>query len=145
MRLVIGSDHGGVALKSRIMHFLEQTRPDITLINIGTDTDASVDYPDFARKGVSVILEGKADAGILICGTGLGISMMANRFKGIRAAVVHDVFTAEMSKAHNNANILCLGGRTTDPELASTLVRTWLETKFEGGRHQSRIDKLDQD
>ena len=143
MRLVMGSDHGGVVLKSRMVHFLEQTRPDIQVIDIGTGTTDSVDYPDFGRKAATLIVEGQADCGILICGTGIGISMMANRFKGIRAAVVHDVFTAKMAKAHNNANILCLGGRTTDPELASTLVSTWLDTPFEGGRHLNRIQKLD--
>jgi ribose 5-phosphate isomerase B len=143
MRLAIGSDHGGLELKRVIVDFLKTTHPEISIMDVGTYTTDSVDYPDFGRQVATHILHKEADAGILICGTGIGISMMANRFKGIRAALVHDRFTAEMSKAHNNANILCLGGRTTSVEDAKTFVKIWLDTPFEGGRHQGRLDKLD--
>jgi len=142
-RIALGSDHGGYPLKTTIKAHLASKSPALELHDFGTEDDASVDYPDFARTVVQAIKKGKADVGILVCGTGIGISMMANRYKGIRAAVVHDEFTAKMAKAHNNANVLCLGGRTTDPDLAEKLVDIWLETPFEGGRHQARLDKLD--
>lgn len=143
MKLAIGSDHGGFELKNEILSLLK-TRPEIEIIDVGTTNTESVDYPDFGRRVAEMVAHGKADTGILICGTGIGISMMANRFKGVRAALVYDSFTAEMSKAHNNANILCLGGRTTTPENAKHYVDLWLNTSFEGGRHLTRIQKLDQ-
>ena len=142
MRVAIGSDHGGLDLKNEVISFLK-TRPELSVIDSGTHTEESVDYPDFGRRVSEMILNKTADLGILICGTGIGISMMANRFKGIRAALVYDRFTAEMAKAHNNANILCLGGRTTTIENAKHFVQIWLDTPFEGGRHQTRLEKLD--
>ncbi len=143
-KLVIGSDHGGFELKTHLIHYLSTRYPNITVIDAGTHSSASVDYPDMADQTIRYILDGKADAGILICGTGIGISIRANRHKGIRAALVYDNFSAQMSKAHNNANVLCLGGRTVSPEKAAEMVQLWLETPFEGGRHQNRLLKLDQ-
>jgi ribose 5-phosphate isomerase B len=144
MRLAFGSDHGGIQLKETIKTYIQETRKDIDIIDLGTNSDDSVDYPEFGQKVARAILDGSADQGILCCGTGIGISMAANRFKGIRAAVVTDEFMAEMAKAHNNANILCLGGRTTSEHTARRFVDIWLDTKFEGERHQRRLDKLDQ-
>ncbi|MGE4170454.1 MAG: ribose 5-phosphate isomerase B [Candidatus Margulisiibacteriota bacterium] len=140
--LVLGSDHGGFELKERLKQHLIQTHPEVEVVDLGTHSTASVDYPDFAKSVAHAILGGKAALGVLVCGTGIGISIAANRFDGIRAALVHNAFTAEMAKAHNNANVLCLGGRTTEPDLACQLVDIWLKTPFEGGRHQGRLDKL---
>ena len=141
MRIAIGSDHGAFELKEAIIKHLEQKK--ISVLNCGTDSTESVDYPDIADKVVKKLQLNEVSVGILCCGTGIGISMKANRNKGIRAALVHDEFTAKMSKAHNNANIICLGGRTTSIEKAIHLINIWLETPFESGRHQKRIDKLD--
>ena len=141
MKIAIGSDHGAFELKEAIIKHLEHKK--ITILNCGTDSTESVDYPDIADKVVKKLQLNEASVGILCCGTGIGISMKANRSKGIRAALVHDEFTAKMSKAHNNANIICLGGRTTSIEKAIHLLNIWLETPFESGRHQKRIDKLD--
>lgn len=143
MKLAIASDHGGLELKTSLITHLESHYPDISIINLGTNSNDSVHYPKFGKKMATAILNKEADSGILICGTGIGISIAANRFNGIRAALVHDIFTAEMAKAHNNANVLCLGGRTTSAELAVELIDTWLSTEFEGGRHQGRLDMLD--
>ena len=139
--IALGSDHGGVGLKDIIKEHLEQKG--LTVLDCGTQGDESVDYPDFAEAVVKTILKGDAPRGILVCGTGIGISIKANRYKGIRAAVVHSSFTAEMAKAHNNANVLCLGQRVTGIEDACRYVDIWMNTKFEGGRHQGRLDKLD--
>ena len=140
MLIGIASDHGGFELKNFIKsHFI-----DLTFRDFGTNTTDSVHYPDFADLLCKDILNNAVEIGILICGTGIGISMRANRYKGIRAAVVHDLFTAEMAKAHNNANVLCLGGRTTSNEDAIKLIEKWLTTSFEGGRHAERISLLDQ-
>ena len=141
MTIAIGSDHGGLELKEAIKGYLNSRT--IDCLDLGAHTSDSVDYPDFADKVAHAILNGQAHSGILCCGTGIGISIRANRHKGIRAALVYNDVTAEMSKAHNNANIICLGGRTLSPELALTLIGIWLDTPFEGGRHQARLDKLD--
>ena len=110
--------------------------------DLGTMTDDSVDYPDFAASVSSAVTSGSADRGILVCGTGIGISIAANKFPGVRAAVVHDEFTAQMSKQHNNANIIALGGRIMPPDQACRLVDVWLNAEYEGGRHQLRLDKI---
>jgi len=141
MTIAIASDHGALELKEAIISHLKQKNIPVT--NLGTNNTDSVDYPDYADKVAEAILSGEATLGILCCGTGIGISIRANRHKGIRAALVFNKFTAEMAKAHNNANILCLGGRTTPADVATELIDTWLNTKFEGGRHQRRLDKLD--
>ncbi len=141
IRISIGSDHGGFELKETLKAHLETQGH--TVIDEGCFDTQSVDYPDFADKVTTSILSQKTELGVLVCGTGIGISIKANRNKGIRAALVYDNLTAEMAKAHNNANVLCLGGRTTDTETAKQLVDTWLTTAFEGDRHQRRLDKLD--
>lgn len=143
MRLCIGSDHGGFEFKTNIILFLNQQYPKYGLKDMGTYTKESCDYPDFADAVVQDILSKKSDLGILICGTGIGMSIRANRYQGIRAALVHDLFTAENAKKHNNANILCLGERVLPQDSAFSLISTWLNTPFEGGRHEKRIEKLD--
>lgn len=143
MTLALASDHGGLELKNYIKSYLATHYPQYNMLDFGTQDTASVDYPDYAKKVAQSILKNECECGILVCGTGIGISIAANRFKGIRAALVHNDFTAEMSKAHNNANILCLGGRTTSKEDACRYIDIWLKTPFEGGRHQIRLDKLE--
>ena len=141
--IFLGSDHGGFELKEHIKKFLKADTS-IVIQDLGTDSEKSVDYPDIAKYVCEKIINEKDALGILCCGTGIGISMKANRYKSIRAAVVYDEETAMMTKKHNNANVLCLGGRTTDFKTAKLLINKWLTTDFEAGRHQRRIDKLDQ-
>jgi len=138
--IVIGSDHGGLNLKSALNSYLAHRGFEVT--DAGTDSDASVDYPDFGQKVAELVVSGRADLGVLICGTGIGMSIAANKIPGIRAALVTDVFMARMAKEHNNANILVLGGRVLDEQKACDLVETWLNAVFEGGRHQGRLDKI---
>jgi len=135
----IVSDHGGYALKEEIKkHF-----PDLAWKDYGCFSEDSVDYPDMARTLAEGILRKDVDRGIAICGTGIGISIALNRFKNIRAALCHDLFTAEMSRKHNDANILSMGGRIIDNEKAFAIVSTFFKTEFEGGRHQRRVEKLE--
>ena len=141
MKIAVGCDHAGLVLKDAILEELRAR--DVEILDCGTDDTASCDYPDFAAEVAGLVSGGEADCGVLACGTGLGMSMVANKFRGVRAAVVHDEFTSEMSRRHNNANLLCLGGRVLAPEAAAKLLRTWLETPFDGGRHQPRVDKID--
>lgn len=138
--IAIGCDHGGFELKGHIMEHLKEKG--IEFKDYGTYSEASVDYPDCAKPVCEAVQNGTAERGILICGTGIGISIAANKYKGIRAALCSDVYSAKMSKQHNNANIICLGGRVTGRELAFMIVDTWLETEFEGGRHKNRIAKI---
>lgn len=138
--IVIGSDHGGLNLKSALTSYLQ--RRGCTVSDAGTDNDTSVDYPDFGLKVAEMVVSGTAEVGILICGTGIGMSIAANKVPGIRAALVTDVFMARMAKEHNNANILVLGGRVLDEQNACDLVGAWLDAQFEGGRHQGRLDKI---
>jgi ribose 5-phosphate isomerase B len=138
--IVIGSDHGGLSMKEALKSYLE--RRSVKVSDAGTDTDASVDYPDFGLKVAETVRSGGAEAGILICGTGIGMSIAANKVPGIRAALVTDVFMARMAKEHNNANVLVLGGRVLDDQKACDLVGAWLDATFEGGRHQGRLDKI---
>jgi ribose 5-phosphate isomerase B len=138
--IVIGSDHGGLDLKTALKNYLG--RRGYTVTDAGTDTDSSVDYPDFGQKVAEMVVAGTADSGILICGTGIGMSIAANKVPGIRAALVTDVFMARMAKEHNNANVLVLGGRVLDEQKACDLVGAWLDATFEGGRHQGRLDKI---
>ncbi|MCU0600661.1 MAG: ribose 5-phosphate isomerase B [Desulfobacterales bacterium] len=138
--IVIGCDHAGFALKELIKDYL--TAMNCAVSDCGTYNDGSVDYPDFAAQVARKISSGQYLRGILICGTGIGMSMAANRFPAVRAALCNDLFSAIMSRRHNNANILVMGGRVIGPELAKEIVRAWIETPFEGGRHQSRIDKM---
>jgi ribose 5-phosphate isomerase B len=138
--IVIGSDHGGLSLKSALKSYLE--RRGCRVSDAGTDNDSSVDYPDFGLKVAEMVISGAAELGVLICGTGIGMSIAANKVPGIRAALVTDVFMARMAREHNNANILVLGGRVLDEQKACDLVGAWLDAAFEGGRHQGRLDKI---
>ncbi|MBQ7793270.1 MAG: ribose 5-phosphate isomerase B [Clostridia bacterium] len=138
--IAIGSDHGGFELKTHIIKYLEGQG--VELFDFGTYSEDSCDYPDIAEKVAKAVSNGEYEKGILICGTGIGISIAANKVKGIRAALCGDVYSAEMTRLHNDANILCLGGRVTGRELAFMICDTFLNEKFEGGRHQTRIDKI---
>ncbi len=139
--LAMACDHGGFELKETIKKtFLDS---DIEILDLGVNSPGSVDYPDKAHALADAILQGKADKGILVCGTGIGISMAANRHKGIRAALCTDPFMARMSREHNDANVLCLGGRVIGPSLAEDIVRSFLDGQFEGGRHANRIKKIE--
>ncbi|MCK5231367.1 MAG: ribose 5-phosphate isomerase B [Desulfobulbaceae bacterium] len=138
MKIAIGCDHGGVDLKRLIVPLLGELGHEIN--DQGCNSNESVDYPDFARLVCTLVEKGGCDRGILICGTGIGMSMAANRSSAIRAALCHELFTAKMSREHNDANVLCLGGRVIGPGLAIEIVRTWLATEFAGGRHLKRIN-----
>ena len=138
--IAIGSDHGGFALKEEIKAYLVEKG--YAVKDFGVESETSVDYPDIAHPVCMAVLKGECERGILICGTGIGISMAANKIPGIRAALCGDCYSARMTKQHNNANIITLGGRVTGPDLAKEIVDAWLEAKFEGGRHQTRVDKI---
>ncbi|MBF0193868.1 MAG: ribose 5-phosphate isomerase B [Magnetococcales bacterium] len=142
MRIILAGDHGAFVLKKEIIKHLEE-KTGYKIINLGVDNDESVDYPAYAQKLCSAILANEADRGILLCGTGLGMSISANRFKGIRGALCHDEYTARMSRQHNDANVLILGARTTGVATALGIVDVWLSEEFEGGRHQRRLDKIE--
>jgi len=139
--IIIGSDHAAFPLKEKVKQFVIEKG--IEIEDVGTDGEGSVDYPDFGIKVAKAVSSGEYPRGILLCGTGLGMSMVANRFPHVRAALCSDLFSARMSREHNDSNILVLGGRTVGDALAFELVKTWLETPFEGGRHQRRLDKFD--
>lgn len=138
--IIIGSDHGGLVLKTALTDYLN--RRGFQVSDAGTNGDASVDYPDFGQKVAEAVTAGEAESGILICGTGIGMSIAANKIPGVRAALVTDAFMARMAKEHNNANVLVLGGRVLDEQKACDLVGAWLDATFEGGRHQARLDKI---
>jgi ribose 5-phosphate isomerase B len=140
--IIIGSDHAAFPLKEKIKLFLQEQGLEVQ--DAGTHSEASVDYSDFGIKVASAVSNREFQRGILLCGTGLGMSMVANRFPHVRAALCSDIFSVKMSREHNDANILVLGGRIIGDVLAFELVRTWLETPFEGGRHQGRLDKFDE-
>jgi len=138
LKVAIGCDHGGFDLKEIVKSVLKELGHEIA--DQGCDSPDSVDYPNFAKAVGLLVKEGKCDRGILICGTGIGMSMAANRISGIRAALCHEMFSARMSREHNDANILCIGARVIGPGQAAETVRTWMTTDFAGGRHQRRID-----
>ncbi|MFB4161053.1 ribose 5-phosphate isomerase B [Geomicrobium sp. JSM 1781026] len=140
MKVIIGSDHAGLALKKEIVPLLEEMG--IEYEDVGAHETESVDYPDFARPVSEAVAAGTYDRGILICGTGIGMSISANKVKNIRCALVHDVFSAEMTRRHNDTNVLAMGERVIGPGLAKAIVTTWLETEYEGGRHQRRVEKM---
>ncbi len=141
MKLAIGCDHGGWELKEEILKFLNKIA-NVDVVDYGTNGRDSVDYPDFGRKVAEAVSKGTVDRGILICGTGIGMSIVANRFPKVRAALCHDHFTAQMSRLHNDANVLVMGDRVIGNGVALEIVKTWLDTEFEGGRHQTRLDKI---
>jgi len=139
MKIVLAADHGGYELKNEIKNYLKDK---YEIIDLGTNSSDSVDYPEYGIKAGETIASGKADKGIIVCGSGIGISIAANKVKGIRAALCHSVEYAKLSRLHNNANILSMGGRFTDKKLAFEIVDVWLNTKFEGGRHSNRVNKI---
>jgi ribose 5-phosphate isomerase B len=138
LKVAIGCDHGGIDLKNTVVSVLTELGYEVE--DQGCNSTDSVDYPNFAKSVSSLVKEGKCQCGILICGTGIGMSMAANRIPGIRAALCNEMFSAKMSREHNDANILCLGARVIGPGLAAEIVRTWMTSDFAGGRHQRRID-----
>jgi len=140
MKVAIGSDHRGYEVKRRIIGLLERLGHEV--LDIGPGSGESVDYPDFAFEVAWAVSEQRVDRGILICGTGIGMCIAANKVRGVRAAPCHDSITAEMSRRHNNANILCLSADLLGGELLDRMVRIWLETEFEGGRHARRVEKI---
>lgn len=140
MKIVIGSDHGGFKLKEHLIAYLASRA--IEVEDCGTYTEESVDYPEYAEKVANKVVAGEAKLGILVCGTGIGIGIAANKVKGIRAVMCSDVFSARMSREHNDANILSIGGRVLGVGPAELIVDTFINTPFEGGRHQRRVDKI---
>lgn len=141
MKIALASDHRGFDFKKRVASMLTQIGH--TIIDFGTTTDTeSVDYPDFGIKAARAVGSGKCDRGILICSTGIGMSLVANKVKGVRAALCHNLYTVEMSRRHNNSNVLCIGADIVNEELLEQKVKLWLETPFEGGRHARRVEKI---
>ena len=141
MNITIGSDHGAVALKDEVKMVLKEYE-DIKVTDVGTFGTESVDYPDIAEKVCADVTSGKADLGIVLCGTGIGISIAANKVKGIRCALCNDVYSAKKAREHNNANVLAMGGRVLGFGPAGEIVRAFVESSFEGGRHARRVNKL---
>lgn len=140
MKIAIGSDHAGFELKSEIIVLLKEMG--MECIDFGTKGPQSVDYPDFGEKVSKAVSKGEVDRGVLICGTGIGMSIVANKFPNVRASLCNDLFTAKMSRLHNDANILVIGGRIVGKDLAKEIVRVWFSTDFEGGRHLIRLEKI---
>ncbi|ATB32487.1 ribose 5-phosphate isomerase B [Melittangium boletus] len=140
MKVIIASDHAGLELRRELVKALQESRAEVD--DLGPATAESVDYPDFARQVALAVAEGRATYGVLVCGTGMGMAITANKFPGIRAALCTDEFVARMSRAHNDANVLCLGQRVVGPGLARSILDAFLATPFEGGRHQRRLDKI---
>lgn len=138
--IAIAGDHAGVAMKGVVKKELEDLGYDV--LDLGTNGPESVDYPDFANALVGVLHDGKAERGVLVCGTGIGVSIAANRHREIRAALCHDAVTARLARQHNDANVLVLGARITGEEVAKDCVRVFMSTEFEGGRHARRVAKL---
>jgi len=141
MKVAIASDHAGLSIKGELISLLGNLGH--TATDLGTNSAESVDYPDYAKQVARTVASQKADVGVLVCGSGIGMAMAANRFKNVRAAVLNDAFDAEMSRRHNNANVACFGARKISVEKAKELLAIWLKTPFEGGRHESRVKKID--
>ena len=139
--VILGSDHAGFSLKEKLQTVLD--RLGVPWEDVGTDSEDSVDYPDFAHRVAEAVGSGRVPRGVLVCGTGIGVSIAANRHADVRAALVWDEETARLSREHNDANVLALGGRTTEPALAERILETWLKTPFAGGRHGRRVAKIE--
>lgn len=139
-KIAIASDHAGREMKEDLKAFLQGIG--VEVVDMGVNDDKSVDYPDYGIPLAERVSKGDVPRGVLVCGTGIGMSILANKFKNVRAALVSDVYTARMAKEHNDANILVIGGRIVGKGLAREMLKTWLETRFEGGRHQTRLDKI---
>ena len=140
MKIAIGNDHTAVEMKNHIVKYLEEKGYE--LVNFGTDTEDRVDYPVYGKKVADAVASGECELGILICGTGIGISLAANKVKGIRAAVCSEAYSAELTRRHNNSNIIAFGARVVGPATAETIVDAFLEAEFEGGRHAARVDMI---
>ncbi len=140
MRVYIGSDHAGYRLKEDLKVLLRGLG--VSIVDVGCYSESPVDYPDIALKVAGAVSRGEADRGVLVCGTGIGMSIVANKFRGVRAAVCWSVETARLSRLHNDSNILCLGGRVLSSDLACRILEEWLRTGFEGGRHRRRVEKI---
>jgi ribose 5-phosphate isomerase B len=138
--IAVGSDHGGVELKNFLVQVLRLRGREVT--DVGTQGGESVDYPDYGSQVAMKVAQGQAERGILICTSGIGMSILANKFPGVRAALIHDLTGAQMSREHNDANVLVMGGAVIEKELAEKILAVWLETPFAGGRHQRRLDKI---
>ncbi len=140
MRIAVASDHAGFPLKGKVVRFLSAKGHEV--LDLGPFDATSVDYPDFAKEVAQRVSKGEVEAGVLICGTGVGMSIVANKFPGVRAALVNHVFTARQAKEHLDANVLCMGGRVVGEGLAEAIIEAWLEADFQGGRHARRVDKI---
>lgn len=140
MKIAIASDHTGVELKSEIIKYLQELGHETD--DFGTNSKESIDYPIYGKKVADEVAKGKYDGGVLICGTGIGISLAANKIKGIRAAVCSEPYSAKLSKQHNNSNIIAFGARVVGVDLAKMIVKEWVEAKFEGGRHSKRVELI---
>ena len=140
MKVIIASDHAGLELRRELVSALQELRVEVD--DVGPTTNASVDYPDFARTVCKAVAAGQYQYGVLVCGTGIGMSITANKYRGIRAALCTSEFEARMTRAHNDANVLCLGQRVVGAGLARSIVEAFVATPFEGGRHQKRLDKI---
>ena len=140
MKIAIGNDHGAVDMKNHVMDWLVKNGYEV--VNFGTDSTESTDYPIYAERVARAVVSGECDRGVLICGTGIGISISANKIHGVRAALCGDCFSAEMTRRHNDANIVALGARVVGPGLALKIVDTFLDTEFEGGRHERRVQQM---
>ncbi len=140
MRIGIGCDHRGYDVKRRVVPMLQRAGHEV--VDLGANSEASSDYPDFAFEVAQAVSSGRLDRGILICGTGIGMCIAANKVPGVRAALCHDSITAEMSRRHNDANVLCLSADLLGDEVIDRMIRIWLETEFEGGRHARRVEKI---
>lgn len=141
MKIALASDHGGFELKEKVKSFLRTKGHDV--MDLGCNTDESTDYPEYGKACGEAVMLGNAERGIVVCGTGIGISIAANKVKGIRCALCTSLVMAEMSRKHNNSNMIALGGRILEHDFALSIIEVWLNTEFEGGRHQRRIDLLD--
>jgi ribose 5-phosphate isomerase B len=142
MKIAIASDHAGVDLKQKIASSLSVKG--VEVLDLGVNNHDSVDYPDYGMKVAEAVSRGDVEKGILICGTGIGMSIVANKFPHVRAALCHNIFTARMSRLHNDANVLVLAGRILEEEVAQVMTDIWIQTPFEGGRHQRRLDKIEE-
>lgn len=141
MRIAIGNDHSSVELKKTLQAYMEELGHEV--LNIGTDQAESVDYPRYGYRVATMVRDHEVDAGVLLCGTGVGISLAANKVKGVRACVCSEPYSARMSKQHNNTNVLAMGARVVGDELAKDILRAWLDAEFEGGRHARRVGLID--
>ena len=140
-KIAIGADHAGFRLKEFVKKLLEEKGFEV--IDVGTYSEERCHYPEYAKKVAKMVSEGEVKRGILICGSGIGMSIVANKFKGVRAALCHNIYSAKYSRLHNNSNILCLGGRVTGEDLTREIVEVWLNTPFEGGRHEERLKLIE--